>query len=148
MKIRLILITFCVLIGFNLVTAIPNPASVYCADMGYTLNITNGTCIFPDGNTCPEWDFFRGECGNQYVKEIPCRKLGESIITSFEKCCEGYAYTPKYLIGQITCQPMSKIIIDNFKYNPVYWIGTLAVLGAIAYLICKQSRKSKKKGKR
>jgi hypothetical protein len=147
MKTRLIIIALYVLLGFNIVIAMPNPSSVYCADMGYILDL-NGTCIFPDGTSCPEWDFFRGECGSQYVKEIPCRKIGESIITSFEKCCEGYAYAPKYLIGQVTCQPLSKIIIDNFKYNPVYWVGTLAVLGAAAYLICKKSRKSKKKGKR
>jgi len=147
MKIRLIIIALCVLLGFNLASAMANPSSVYCADMGYTLDL-NGTCIFPDGNTCPEWDFFRGECGSQYVKEIPCRKLGESVITSFEECCEGYAYIPRYMVGQTSCQPLSKVIIGEFKYNPVYWLGTLAVLGAIAYLICKKSRKSKKKGKK
>lgn len=144
MKIRLIIIALCVLLGFNLASAMANPSSVYCADMGYTLDI-NGTCIFPDGTSCPEWDFFRGECGQQYVREIPCRKIGESVMISFEECCEGYAYAPKKLIGQITCQSLSKVIIGEFKYNPYYWLGTLAVLGAIAYLIYKQSRKSRKK---
>lgn len=45
-----------------------NPASVFCGEQGYTLemrtdaNGTQGVCIFPDGSECEEWAFFRGEC--------------------------------------------------------------------------------------
>ncbi len=46
-----------------------NPASVYCEEQGYTLEMrtdadgsTYGVCIFPDGSECDEWDFYRGEC--------------------------------------------------------------------------------------
>jgi putative hemolysin len=45
-----------------------NPASVYCEDQGYTLemrvdeNGQYGVCIFPDGSECEEWAFYRGEC--------------------------------------------------------------------------------------
>jgi len=49
---------------------IPNPASVYCEQQGNTLEIQtaadgsqSGVCIFPDGSTCDEWAYFRGECG-------------------------------------------------------------------------------------
>jgi putative hemolysin len=49
---------------------IPNPASVYCKQQGNTLEIRtaddgsqSGVCIFPDGATCDEWAYFRGECG-------------------------------------------------------------------------------------
>ena len=49
---------------------LPNPASVYCEEQGYRLEIRtaadgsqNGFCIFPDGSECEEWAFFRGECG-------------------------------------------------------------------------------------
>jgi uncharacterized protein len=49
----------------------PNPASVYCAQNGNKLEIhtaadgsQNGICIFPDGSTCDEWAYFRGECGS------------------------------------------------------------------------------------
>lgn len=49
---------------------LPNPASVYCEQNGNTLEIVtaadgsqSGVCIFPDGNTCDEWAYFRGECG-------------------------------------------------------------------------------------
>ena len=48
----------------------PNPASVYCEEHGYKLEIRtaadgsqNGLCLFPDGGTCDEWAYFRGECG-------------------------------------------------------------------------------------
>jgi len=47
-----------------------NPASVYCEQNGNKLEIhtatdgsQNGICIFPDGNTCDEWAYYRGECG-------------------------------------------------------------------------------------
>jgi putative hemolysin len=48
----------------------PNPASVYCEQNGNKLEIQtasdgsqNGICVFPDGSTCDEWAYFRGECG-------------------------------------------------------------------------------------
>jgi putative hemolysin len=48
----------------------PNPASVYCEQNGYTLEIRtaddgsqSGVCIFPDGSSCDEWAYYRGECG-------------------------------------------------------------------------------------
>jgi len=47
-----------------------NPASVFCAQNGNKLEIRtaadgsqNGICVFPDGSTCDEWAYFRGECG-------------------------------------------------------------------------------------
>jgi uncharacterized protein len=49
---------------------IPNPASVYCKQNGNKLEIRTaadgsqyGICVFPDGSTCDEWAYFRGECG-------------------------------------------------------------------------------------
>lgn len=48
----------------------PNPASVYCEQQGNKLEMVtatdgsqNGLCIFPDGSSCDEWAYFRGECG-------------------------------------------------------------------------------------
>jgi putative hemolysin len=48
----------------------PNPASVYCDQNGNTHEIRtaadgsqSGVCVFPDGSTCDEWAYFRGECG-------------------------------------------------------------------------------------
>lgn len=47
----------------------PNPASVYCVKHGNKLEIhtaadgsQSGVCVFPNGSTCDEWAYFRGEC--------------------------------------------------------------------------------------
>jgi Tol biopolymer transport system component/putative hemolysin len=46
----------------------PNPASKFCEDQGYQLEIRDeadgqkGYCVFPDGSECEEWAFYRGEC--------------------------------------------------------------------------------------
>jgi hypothetical protein len=49
---------------------LPNPASVYCEEQGYTLETTtaadgsqSSVCVFPDGSKCDEWAYYRGECG-------------------------------------------------------------------------------------
>jgi len=54
---------------------LPNPASVFCKDQGYELEIRAdeegnqfGVCIFPDKQECEEWKFFRQECGLEYLK--------------------------------------------------------------------------------
>ncbi len=46
-----------------------NPASVYCKEQGYDLEIRTdkesnqyGVCIFLDGSECEEWAYYRGEC--------------------------------------------------------------------------------------
>ena len=51
-------------------SGMPNPASVYCEQNGNKLEIhtaadgsQSGVCVFPDGSTCDEWAYFRGECG-------------------------------------------------------------------------------------
>jgi putative hemolysin len=58
---------------------LPNPASVYCSDMNYTL--VGGDCMFPPNNCgasagancingtvthCEQWAFFRGQCGKEF----------------------------------------------------------------------------------
>ncbi len=47
---------------------VANPASVYCVEQGYELEIREeeggqvGYCVFPNGAECEEWAFYRGEC--------------------------------------------------------------------------------------
>jgi putative hemolysin len=48
---------------------LPNPASLFCEQEGNKLEIRtaadgsqSGICIFPDGSTCDEWAYFKGEC--------------------------------------------------------------------------------------
>jgi len=52
------------------VTNIANPASVYCEERGGRLELqydaaggVAGVCFFPDGSSCDEWAYFRGQCG-------------------------------------------------------------------------------------
>lgn len=47
----------------------PNPASVYCEQQGYQLEVRtasdgsqSGVCVFPDGSECDEWAYYRKEC--------------------------------------------------------------------------------------
>jgi putative hemolysin len=57
---------------------LPNPASVYCEQQGYRLEIRtaadgsqSGVCIFSDGSECDEWAYFRGECQPGAVQSTP-----------------------------------------------------------------------------
>ena len=57
---------------------IPNPASVYCEQQGNQLEIVTaadgsqtGVCVFPDGSSCDEWAYFRGECGSAEQSSSP-----------------------------------------------------------------------------
>ena len=63
-----------------------NPASVNCVQKGYKLEIRTGSdggqtgyCIFPDGNECEEWAFFRGECTDN-------RAAGSNVSAEGESC--------------------------------------------------------------
>jgi len=89
MKIRSLLVLFCLLVtGCIQITTsptavitpesptsqptletLPNPASAFCEQQGYKLEIRTapdgsqaGVCIFPNGSECDEWAYFRGEC--------------------------------------------------------------------------------------
>lgn len=60
----------------------PNPASFYCQEMGYELEMretdqgTVGFCIFPNGAECEEWEFFEGSC---YIEWSFCQRQGYTI---------------------------------------------------------------------
>ena len=67
----------------------PNPASVYCEQNGNKLEIQtasdgsqSGVCIFPDGSTCDEWAYYRGECS-------PAAPIGPTPATTVKATTEG-----------------------------------------------------------
>jgi putative hemolysin len=77
--------------------SMPNPASVYCEEQGNTLEIQtaedgsqSGICIFPDGSSCEEWAYFRGEC-RPAVQESPTPAVLQSPTTevAVEAATEG-----------------------------------------------------------
>jgi len=43
---------------------VPNPASEYCRGLGYAEKESD--CVFPDGTSCEQWSFWRGECGEEH----------------------------------------------------------------------------------
>ncbi len=70
-----------------------SPASEYCASLGYISDLSGGcadasasscasVCRFPDGTSCEEWAFYRGQCGNGYSY---CASKGGTIATKTEE---------------------------------------------------------------
>ncbi len=83
----ILIIIFSVLIFWaSIVNAIPNPAPIYCTEMGYIVD--GNDCDFGDGNKCELSAFYRGECGQGYVKDLACAASGESLKPG-HRCCEG-----------------------------------------------------------
>jgi len=83
-KKTLTLLIFLGLFFVGSVGAIPNPAPIYCENMGY---VSSGTyCVFDDGESCELWAFYNGECGQDYVLELTCKEIGESVSPG-HKCC-------------------------------------------------------------
>lgn len=93
---------------------IPNPASFYCQEMGYQLDLretdqgTEGICIFPNGAECEEWKFLAGGCSIEWTF---CQRQGYIIREgeNFALCnfpdgsaCSEY----DFFIGE--CQPMEE----------------------------------------
>ena len=61
---------------------VPNPASFYCQEMGYELELrdtdngTEGICIMPNGAECEEWEFLAGGCSIEWTY---CQRQGYNI---------------------------------------------------------------------
>jgi len=76
-------------------SGIPNPASVFCEKNGNKLEIhtaadgsQSGVCVFPDGSTCDEWAYFRGECG------VAATVIPEPVATADETANASGGYMP------------------------------------------------------
>ena len=75
--------------GTDMPPNMPNPASVYCTENGNTREnrtAADGSqseiCVFPDGSTCEEWAYFRGECGPAASGGGPGGSSGTEIIAN------------------------------------------------------------------
>jgi len=68
---------------------IPNPAAVYCEELGYHYKINRtglgeqGLCELHKTLTCDAWDFFTGKCGKEFTY---CEINGGKITTIKENC--------------------------------------------------------------
>lgn len=73
---------------------LPNPASAYCEQQGYRVEIRSapdgsqfGVCVFPDGSECDEWAYFRGECGPSGQNNSPTEAtLVPAVETASDGC--------------------------------------------------------------
>jgi C1A family cysteine protease len=80
---------------------IANPAYTYCTQiMGYDYQIIteldggqDGVCIMPDGDMCPQWDFYAGKCGQehsycvQHGMQLEIRKDGKDPFSVDYSVC-------------------------------------------------------------
>ncbi len=85
-------------------TQLANPASKFCIENGYSLDIRKaadgsetGYCVFANGRECEEWAYFRGECNESGIADKNLAKEGEF--------CGGYA--------GILCEPGLGCILDS-----------------------------------
>jgi putative hemolysin len=85
LSMRIRMITICVICLFlisgysnncysEVSSAVINPATAYCTALGYSSK--DGSCIFLDQSMCPEWNFYRGTCGQRFSH---CAKNGFTI---------------------------------------------------------------------
>ncbi|MBU1103919.1 MAG: hypothetical protein KJ600_05165 [Nanoarchaeota archaeon] len=91
------LLVFVGLVLFGIVSALPNPSTVYCEEMNYTSNETH--CIFSENASCELWSFFNGSCGSEYVIELSCVEAGESLGPATE-CCGGLVGLDNFRIDE------------------------------------------------
>lgn len=66
-----------------LYAGVPNPAAVYCEELGYksetrtdSMGGQHGVCVFPDKSECRSWDFLKGKCGQKFTF---CERQGYKI---------------------------------------------------------------------
>jgi uncharacterized protein len=102
----------------------PNPASVYCEQRGYKVEIRNasdgsqsGVCIFPDGSECDEWAFFRGEC--KPPTPTPEIELGWQTYTNQAL---GYSFSYPAGVEIITNdEPLKSLSISGAGIGNAFW---------------------------
>ena len=106
--------------GEEKVPGTPNPAAVYCQQMGYQYDVREDeagnqydVCIFPDGSECDAWCFFKGKCGEDYSY---CARKGYDTET--ELVDKGGYYTECAVCvsrqgGEETRIPMLELMAEN-----------------------------------
>ena len=89
---------------------IPNPASVYCEQQGNKHEIQmasdgsqSGICVFPDGSTCDEWAYFRGECGLAQQKS-PTPAMTVEATTDASGGAQEEVITQEEMPQAVTCR--------------------------------------------
>jgi putative hemolysin len=117
---------------------LPNPASVYCEEQGYALEMregeggTYGVCLFPDGSECDEWAYYRGECapGDSQVapEEAPAAPdetpaaLAEDGWQIYQSEAHGYTFHfPADAILEPGHDPLQTVTVRGPMVEDDYW---------------------------
>ena len=72
---------------------VPPTAAEYCTKLGFTL--AGSQCSFPDGTSCEEWAFYRGQCGqphsycNQHGGTVSSKTVDMGTWTAVPACDRG-----------------------------------------------------------
>jgi hypothetical protein len=103
---------------------LPNPASAFCEQQGYKLEIRTaadgsqaGICVFPDGSKCDEWTFFRGECTPSGSSEIDSN--GWKIYTN-DALGYSFQYPPETQVT-INDDPLKSLYISGSGMGGESW---------------------------
>ncbi len=100
---------------------IANPASEYCVNQGYLLEISKtsegdvGYCI-SDKERCEEWAFFRGECAfseNPVCVPASCCHSDKCVLSSEAPSCENTMCTMECRGGTMDCGAGYCALIDD-----------------------------------
>lgn len=107
---------------------LPNPASVYCEEQGYRLEIRTasdgsqtGYCIFPDGSECDEWMYYRGECGPSDSSAQPTDEVVEGWRT-YRNEQLGYSFQyPADAVIEVDDNPLNSLSIHGPGMGEEFW---------------------------
>jgi putative hemolysin len=106
----------------------PNPASIYCEELGYRSEIRTasdgsqaGYCIFPDGSECDEWMYYRGECRPSDSPPQPPPEIANGWQTYLnEQMGYSFQYPTDARIG-IDDNPLKSLSISGSGMGEEFW---------------------------
>ncbi len=121
---------------------IVNPASAYCIDKGYDLEIRSdingsqyGVCIFPGGFECEEWTFYRGECCTYSVSQPVDTQVNESDWMGVTFSGGADSVSIKHNLSYECCANISVSLNRTGNNIRVYEANT----GEMCWSICRYS---------
>ena len=104
------LILFFLLYGWDLANtelATPDPAQVFCREMGYV--VEGEYCVLPDGDRCQVRDFLNGDCGAKHVHPVSCAAAGERRGVAVG-CCDD-------LVELANAVPVEYVCVHLFGFS-------------------------------
>lgn len=121
---------------------ISQAAKAYCEHSRYTYQASSHTCILDADDACDATEFMQGRCDIRFIREIPCRKLGDFVFPEFEKCCEGVPYRSRKSENPYVCQIPADF---SMLYVGIIAGGILFLAALIAYILLRRRKLARPK---